>query len=133
MIRAAMKAHGVSSDALSVSGEVASSVSHVILDESGERTILMAPHATATLASDEVRTLFSAGVARAALVTTEVSQVPVSGVIKFLELASSNNVPSVLDVDVPPSVAAAAAACARASPRPPRSTADTRQSRTRGT
>ena len=110
MIRAAMKAHGVSSDALSVSGEVASSVSHVILDESGERTILMAPHATATLASDEVRTLFSAGVARAALVTTEVSQVPVSGVIKFLELASSNNVPSVLDVDVPPSVAAAAAA-----------------------
>ena len=110
MIREAMKQHGMSSEALTVSSEVASSVSHVILDESGERTILMAPHATATLGSDEVDRLFRAGVERAALVTTEVSQVPVSGVLKYLELARMNGVPSVLDVDVPPSVAAAAAA-----------------------
>ena len=109
MIRAAMVDHSVSCDALTVSDSVASSVSHVVLDESGERTILMAPHATATLSASKVHELFAAAVARAALVTTEVSQVPLDGVTAFLELARAHGVPSVLDVDVPPSVAAAAA------------------------
>ena len=110
MIRAAMDEHGVSCDALTVSRDASSSVSHVILDESGERTILMAPHATATLAAAQVNELFASAVSRAQLVTTEVSQVPLSGVTAFLELARAHKIASVLDVDVPPSVAAAAAA-----------------------
>ena len=110
MIRESMTEHGVSRDALTVSASSSSSVSHVILDETGERTILMAPHATATLSSACVERLFGEAVARAALVTTEISQVPLSGVVAFLTLAKQHGTPSVLDVDVTPSVAAAAAA-----------------------
>ena len=109
-IRAAMADHGVSADALTVSDEVSSSISQIILDEAGERTILMAPHATSTLGASRVKELFGAAVARASFVTTEVSQVPLDGVTAYLELAASHGVPSVLDIDVPPSVAAAAAA-----------------------
>ena len=42
--------------------------------------------------------------------TTEISQVPLSGVEALLDLALLANIPSLLDVDVPPSVATGAAA-----------------------
>ena len=108
-IRAAMTEHGVSRDGVTVSESVASSISQIILDETGERTILMAPHATATLSAARVTELFADAVSRAALVTTEVSQVPLEGVTAFLQLAKKHGAPSVLDVDVPPSVASGAA------------------------
>ena len=109
MIRAAMGEHGISADVLTVTEDVASSVSHVILDESGERTILMAPHATATLTAASVEEYFAAAVARSSLITTEISQVPLDGVTAYMQLALENGIPTVLDVDVPPSVAASAA------------------------
>lgn len=109
LIREAMATHGVSTDAVTVEQSAISSVSHVIIDSAGERTILMAPHATATIDDVAVERLFSEAVSRCAVVTTEVSQVPLSGVAALLQQASARGVPSVLDVDVPPSVAAGAA------------------------
>ena len=108
MIRAAMGEHGISADALTVTKDAAHP-SHVILDESGERTILMAPHATATLTAASVEEYFAAAVARSSLITTEISQVPLDGVTAYMQLALENGIPTVLDVDVPPSVAASAA------------------------
>ena len=85
LIREAMATHGVSTDAVTVEQSAISSVSHVIIDSAGERTILMAPHATATIDDVAVERLFSEAVSRCAVVTTEVSQVPLSGVAALLQ------------------------------------------------
>ena len=106
--RSAMAAHGISDGGLSVRGNVSSSVSHVLLKENGERTILMAPHATATLDKAEVEASFanSAVLDRVRFVTTKVSQVPLSGVSALVDAATLRGIPTILDVDVPPSIAA---------------------------
>ena len=110
-IRTAMAAHGISDGALSVRPGVSSSVSHVLLEESGERTILMAPHATATLDGAEVNASFVPALDNnnVQLVTTEVSQVPLEGVGALIGAATARGIPTMLDVDVPPSIAAGAA------------------------
>ena len=108
-IRAAMQLHNVSSGALAVRAGASSSVSHVMLEASGARTILMAPHATAQLSASEVNELFVGALDRVRLVTTEVSQVPLDGVTALLSAATARKIPTVLDVDVPPSIAAGAA------------------------
>ena len=108
-IRAAMQLHNVSSGALAVRAGASSSVSHVMLEASGARTILMAPHATAQLSASEVNELFVGALDRVQLVTTEVSQVPLDGVTALLAAATARKIPTVLDVDVPPSIAAGAA------------------------
>lgn len=109
-IRSAMKEHGISDGALAVRPGVSSSVSHVLLEESGGRTILMAPHSTSALTRSEVDALFVPSLdAGVRLVTSEVSQVPLSGVAALLEGAHARGIPTLLDVDVPPSIAAGAA------------------------
>lgn len=110
-IRTAMAAHGISDGALSVRPGVSSSVSHVLLEESGERTILMAPHATATLDGAEVNASFVPALDNnnVQLVTTEVSQAPLEGVGALIGAATARGIPTMLDVDVPPSIAAGAA------------------------
>ena len=68
-----MKVHGVSDGALAVRAHVSSSVSHVLLEESGDRTILMAPHAAGTIGAAEVEASFAPALDRGVrLVTTEV-------------------------------------------------------------
>ena len=109
-IRGAMVDHGVSDMALAIRPGVSSSVSHVLLEESGGRTILMAPHATAALSAEEVSSSFVPALDRGVrLVTTEVSQVPLDGVAALMEAAAARRIPTLLDVDVPPSIAAGAA------------------------
>jgi hypothetical protein len=45
----------------------------------------------------------------ASMVSTEISQLPLSGVQWLLDTARASGAPSILDVDVPPSVACGAA------------------------
>jgi D-arabinose 5-phosphate isomerase GutQ/sugar/nucleoside kinase (ribokinase family) len=105
-IRAKMAAMGVSADFVRVAPEHATSVSHILSGPDGERTILMAPASTSRMTGDLMRREFAAGVARrAAAVTTEISQLPLSGVEFLLDAAASAGVPSLLDVDVTPAVA----------------------------
>ena len=109
-IRTAMAAHGVSDGALTVRAGVSSSVSHVLLEESGARTILMAPHGTAALTASQVTELFLPALSKGVrLVTSEVSQVPLDGVEALMSGAAARGIPTLLDVDVPPSIAAGAA------------------------
>ena len=106
-IRAKMRALGVSAEFVRVGAQYSTSVSHILSGPDGERTILMAPASTSRLTGEAMRREFAAAVAqRAALVTTEVSQLPLSGVEWLLDAAAAARVPSLLDVDVTPSVAA---------------------------
>jgi D-arabinose 5-phosphate isomerase GutQ/sugar/nucleoside kinase (ribokinase family) len=106
-IRAKMGELGVSTEFVRVSGEYATSVSHILLDAgSGERTILMAPASTSRLSGAKMAAEFTAAMGgRACMLTTEVSQVPLSGVLALLNMAAAAGIPSLLDVDVTPSVA----------------------------
>jgi len=105
-IRAKMAAMGVAADFVRVAPEHATSVSHILSGPDGERTILMAPASTSRMTGDLMRREFAAGVAsRAAAVTTEISQLPLSGVEFLLDAAKAAGVPSLLDVDVTPTVA----------------------------
>ena len=106
VIRAKMRAMGVSTDFVRVSADYATSVSHILSGPDGERTILMAPASTSRLNGEAMRREFAEGVAaRAAAVTTEVSQLPLSGVEWLLDAAAAAGAPSLLDVDVTPAVA----------------------------
>jgi ribokinase len=105
-IRGRLRELGVSTDAIRVSSAYTTSVSHVFIDEEGERSIIMAPASTSTITGDAVERLFAPTIeSGASLVTTEISQVPLSGVEALLSSAARRGVPSLLDVDVSPKVA----------------------------
>jgi sugar/nucleoside kinase (ribokinase family)/D-arabinose 5-phosphate isomerase GutQ len=108
-IRAEMQRQGVSTQYVQVSEAYASSVSYVWLEPSGERCILMAPASTGEVSESIVEAKMKPAIERAAIVSTEVSQVPLSAVETILKLANSFGRISVLDVDVPPSVSRDAA------------------------
>lgn len=75
LVRTTMAELGVSAEFVRVSPAYATSVSHILSGPDGERTILMAPASTSRLTGDVMRREFGAAVAaRAAMVTTEVSQ-----------------------------------------------------------
>lgn len=105
-IRSKMAELGVSTDYVRVSSDYSTSVSHILLDPSGERTILMAPASSSRMTRDKCATEFGEAVrSTASLLTTEISQVPLSGVEYLLDTAAASGVPSLLDVDVTPSTA----------------------------
>jgi len=108
LIRSVLQSLDVSTSAIHVSAENTTSVSHVIVDDTGERAILMAPASTSTLDDATMERLFGSAVregAAAGMLTTEISQLPLSGVRWMLERARELGVPSCLDVDVPVGVA----------------------------
>jgi D-arabinose 5-phosphate isomerase GutQ/sugar/nucleoside kinase (ribokinase family) len=105
-IRHKMADLGVSAEFVRASDEYSTSVSHILLEPSGERTILMAPASTSRLTAKKMKEEFGQAIAtRASMLTTEVSQVPLSGVEYLLDAALHARIPSLLDVDVTPSVA----------------------------
>jgi sugar/nucleoside kinase (ribokinase family) len=80
--------------------------SYVILAADGERSIIMATGATSLITDEVVRKHFSESVGQCRILSTEISQVPLSGVIELLRAAKAGTpILSVLDVDVQPSVA----------------------------
>jgi sugar/nucleoside kinase (ribokinase family) len=111
-IRAKLAALGVDGRFVRTSPQFTTSVSHIFsCARSGERTILMNPASTSRLDAAAMAAHFGgAALDAAAMVSTEISQLPLSGVEWLLDAAAARGLPSVLDVDVPPSVATGAAA-----------------------
>jgi len=65
----------------------------------------MAPAATSLINKNAVQDHFDGAIhEHACMVTTEISQVPLSGVLQLLKSARKADVPSVLDLDIPPLV-----------------------------
>ncbi len=80
-----------------------SSFAAVFVDPAGERAIYMSRGATGELRPDEIESRHGAFIRRAQMVSTEISQVPLKTVIAILRYARALRIPTVLDVDVPPS------------------------------
>jgi len=81
----------------------ASSYATVFVDPAGNRAIYMVRGATAELKPSEIRTRHGAFIRNASIVSTEISQLPIRTVIAILKFARDNSIPTVLDLDVPPS------------------------------
>jgi len=85
----------------------ASSFAAIFHDPAGNRAIYMVRGATGELTAAEVRGEHAGFIRNANLVSTEISQLPLPVVIAILSLARAAGIPTVLDVDVPPSDACA--------------------------
>jgi arabinose-5-phosphate isomerase len=102
-LRAAMDRLGIERQ-LILDGS-ASSTAEIFVDDEGGRAIYMAPGATAETDPVHVRGHHDAFIRRAARVTTEVSQLPLEAVLEVLRIAREARIPTVVDLDVPPSAA----------------------------
>lgn len=81
----------------------ASSTADIYIDDSGERAIYMAPGATAETTPEQIRSRHAAWIRGAARVSSEVSQLPLDSVAEVFRIAREAGVPTVLDLDIPPS------------------------------
>ena len=102
-LRAAMDALGIEHQ-LVLDGS-ATSLAEIFVDDAGARAIYMAPGATAETSAEHVRAQHAGFIRRAARVTTEVSQLPLAAALATLEIARAAGIPTVVDLDVPPSEA----------------------------
>jgi len=100
-LRAAMDRLGIERD-LVVAGS-ATSLAEIFVDDAGARAIYMAPGATAETTAAHVRRDHAATIRRAARLTTEVSQLPLDAAREALAIARAAGIPTVVDLDVPPS------------------------------
>src|SRR5207245_5824844 len=78
-----------------------SSFAHIFVEAEGARSIYMSPAATSEMTGDEVRAEHADYIRRAQMLSTEVSQLPLSAVVAALEVARERGRTTVLDVDVP--------------------------------
>ncbi len=85
----------------------ATSVAEIFVDDAGARSIYMAPGATSETRAEHVRRDHEATIRRAGRITTEVSQLPLAAAREALAIAREAGIPSVVDLDVPPSDALA--------------------------
>jgi len=99
-IREACKQYGIFTENIVVSSQYSSSSSVVFYNSKGERSIVMARGATSLMDREFVKEHFSSSLDKACILSTEISQVPLSGVLYLLRRASEKGIPSVLDVDV---------------------------------
>jgi arabinose-5-phosphate isomerase len=104
-LRGAMQRLGIARD-IRLEGS-ASSFAEIFVDDAGERAIYMAPGATSETRAQHVRDDFAGFIRRAARLTTEVSQLPLEAAREALRVAGENAIPTVVDLDVPPSDALA--------------------------
>ncbi len=100
-LRDAMDRHGIARQI--VCDGSASTVADIFIDPEGGRAIYMAPGATAETTAAHIRTHHAEWIRAAARVTTEVSQLPLDAVREVQAIAQEAGVPTVLDLDVPPS------------------------------
>ncbi len=105
MIREEMDRHGIDRSAVRVLEGRASGFSVVNVAADADRAIYMARALTAETTAADVETHFADYIRSAAMVTTEISQLPLDAVIAVLRIARGAGVPTVLDVDVPPDFA----------------------------
>jgi sugar/nucleoside kinase (ribokinase family) len=100
-LRAAMDRFGIERD-LVLDGS-ASSVAEIFVDDAGGRAIYMAPGATAETTAEQIRRDHADFIRRARRMTTEVSQLPLGAAREALAVAREAGIPTVVDLDVPPS------------------------------
>ena len=105
MIRDEMDRHGIDRSAVRVLEGRSSGFSVVNVAADADRAIYMARALTAETTADDVEAHFADCIRSAAMVTTEISQLPLDAVIAVLRIARGAGVPTVLDVDVPPDFA----------------------------
>jgi sugar/nucleoside kinase (ribokinase family)/D-arabinose 5-phosphate isomerase GutQ len=105
ILRAGMNSLGIRHH-LTLDGS-ASSFATIFVDAQGDRAIYMVRGATAELKPAEIRRRHGAFIRNAHLVSTEISQLPLATVIALLLFARAHAIPTVLDIDVPPSDAVA--------------------------
>ncbi len=86
----------------------ASSFATIFVDAAGNRAVYMVRGATAELRPSEIRRRHGDFVRNAHLVSTEISQLPLPTVIALMLFARTHSIPTILDVDVPPSDASPA-------------------------
>jgi sugar/nucleoside kinase (ribokinase family)/D-arabinose 5-phosphate isomerase GutQ len=101
ILRGGMNALGIRHH-LTLDGSASSSAT-IFVDAEGNRAIYMVRGATAELKAAEIRRRHATFVRNAHLVSTEISQLPLPTVIGLLLFARAHSIPTVLDVDVPPS------------------------------
>ncbi len=97
-LRAGMERLGIA-HRIDLSGS-ASSFAQVYVDPSGARAIYMARGATGEYTPEEVESLHRSVIDGAAVVTSEISQLPLATVRRVLELARAAGARTVLDLDV---------------------------------
>ena len=102
MIRDKLESMGVDNTQIWVEPHHRTSLSHIILDKDGERAIIMAPGSTSDINKDVMKSQFSSLLQTSSIATTEISQLPLDAVEQLLVDAAGL---TMLDVDVPPSVA----------------------------
>jgi sugar/nucleoside kinase (ribokinase family)/D-arabinose 5-phosphate isomerase GutQ len=105
-LRAAMKRMGIETH-IAIEGR-ASTVAEIFVDDAGERSIYMAPGTTLGTTAQHVREHHAEFIRRADRLSTEISQLPLAAVLEALSIAREAGIPTVLDLDVPPSEALAA-------------------------
>ena len=105
MIREEMDRHGIDRSAVRVLEGRSSGFSVVNVAADADRAIYMARALTAETTAADVEAHFADCIRSAAMVTTEISQLPLDAVIAVLRIAREAGVPTVLDVDVPPDFA----------------------------
>ncbi len=105
MIRDEMDRHGIDRSAVRVLEGRSSGFSVVNVAADADRAIYMARALTAETTAADVETHFADYIRSAAMVTTEISQLPLDAAIAVLRIAREAGVPTVLDVDVPPDFA----------------------------
>ena len=104
-IRAEMDRHGIDQSAVRILEGRSSGFSVVNVADDADRAIYMARALTAETSAADVESYFADYICSAAMVTTEISQLPLDAVIAVLRIARGAGVPTVLDVDVPPDFA----------------------------
>jgi arabinose-5-phosphate isomerase len=104
-LRAAMDRAGIQRDLELCDG--ASSFAEIFVDDASGRAIYMAPGITSTTTAQHVREHHAAFIRRASRFSTEVSQLPLEAALEALRLAREVGIPTVVDLDVPPSDALA--------------------------
>lgn len=109
MIRDEMDRHGIDRSAVHVLEGCSSGFSVVNVAADADRAIYMARALTAETTAAHVETHFAGYIRSAAMVTTEISQLPLDAVVAVLRIAREAGVPTVLDVDIPPDFAIEAA------------------------
>ena len=100
-LRAAMDRHGI--EHRFVLDGSASTFADIYIDEAGGRAIYMAPGATSETTPADIREHHAEFIARAAWVTTEVSQLPLDTALEVVRIAREAGAKTVVDLDVPPS------------------------------
>jgi len=106
-LRAAMARTGIESHIQIEPDAAPSTIAEIFVDDSGERSIYMAPGATSETTAEHVRAVHAGFIQRARTFSTEISQLPLDATLEALRIAREAGARTVVDFDVPASDALA--------------------------